>query len=186
MTKPPKTPRPQKSPILPSSPNDVPDPTIGLVQEKLIGRVVVEWAKLEGCMVDSILELSGLEFEVGRIFTSRMDATALIRTLREIGQLKLLEHDFHALAQICDKIDIKRDDRNLIVHGTWGRTVGQNTAFAISLRVKSKPSEVVSETFPHIRMKEIISEIQSLKWDLIRLLKLDASTRANPRPPPSS
>jgi hypothetical protein len=184
MTKPPKTPRPQKPPIQPPDPNHVSDPTIGLVQEKLIGRAVVEWAKLEACMGDAIQELACMEFEVGRIFTARMDATSLLRTLREIGSLKLSESDFHALSQICDKIDIRREDRNLIVHGTWGRTVGQNTAFAISLRIKSDPSVVVSETFPHRRMKEIISDIQSLKWVLIRLMKLGEPRGPRYEPPP--
>lgn len=173
MAKPPKTPRPQKPPIQPPDPTHVSDPTIGLLQERLIGRAVVEWAKLEASMGDAIRKLSGMNFEIGRVFIARMDATALLRTLREIGQLTLPEKDFHALSQICDKIDIRREDRNLIVHGTWGRKAGQTTAFAMSLRIKSDPNVVVSETFPYTRMREIISDILSLKWELIRLVKID-------------
>jgi hypothetical protein len=186
MTKPPKTPRPPKPPIKPAHPNHVPDPTIGLIQQKLIGRVIVEWAKLEACMGDAIHKLAGIEFEVGRIFTARLDAVTLLKTLRELGSLQLPESEFHQLSTICDKINIRRDDRNLITHGTWGRTKGQNDAFAVSLRIKSDdPSDVVSETFPHRRMKEITSDILSLKWDLIGLMKLREPLGTRYEPPPS-
>lgn len=172
MPKPPKTPRPQRPPIQPPNPLDQAEPTIGLIQEKLIGRAVVEWAKLEACMGGAIHSLLGIEFMYGRIVTSRLDATNLIKMLREVGALKLEESDFHKLGVLCDKIDIRREDRNLIVHGSWGRNKGSNIPMALSLRIKGGPNEVVSETFPDTRMKEIIADIQSLKWDLIHLLKL--------------
>jgi hypothetical protein len=122
----------------------------------------------------------------GPCFTARMEATALIRTLRELGQLKLKEKDFHALSVICDKIDIRRDDRNLITHGTWGREAGQIEGYALSLRIKGDPSEIVSETFSYRRMREIIADIITQKWDLIRLLKMDALPGMPAARPPSS
>lgn len=183
MAKPPKTPRPQKPPILPPNPNDESDPTVGLIQEKLIGRTVVEWAKLEACMGDAIHKLVGMSFAVGRVFTARYDATTLIRMLRELGGLLMVESEFHRLSVICNKIDILREDRNLIVHGTWGREKGSYTPFALSLRIKSDPNEVVSETFPYMRMKGIISDIQSLKWELITLMKLGVPLGTPPERP---
>jgi hypothetical protein len=129
-------------------------------------------------MTDAIGLLAGMEFEVARVFTARMDATALLRTLRELGSLKLAESEFHELSVICDKIDMLRDDRNLITHGTWGREAGQIEGYALSLRIKWNPSEVVSETFPYSRMRSIIANILAVKWNLIRLLKL------NNQPPP--
>ena len=146
----------------------------------------MEWAKLEGCLTDAIALLAGMEFEVARVFTSRMDATTLIKSLRELGKLKLQENEFHALSVICDKIDIRREDRNLITHGTWGREAGQIEGYALSLRIKGDPSEVVSETFPYRRMREIVADILTLKWDLIRLLKLDVLPGIPPARPLSS
>jgi hypothetical protein len=188
MTKPPKTPRPIKPPIQRADPSDVGDPTIGLIQEKLIGRAVVEWAKLEACMGDAIGKLLNLEFQYTRLITARMEAVALLRLLRDVGELRLEESDFHKLSVICDKIDIRREDRNLIVHGSWGRTsaVGNGTiAIALSLRIKGDPNEVASESFSHTRMQAIIADIQSLKWDLIRLVKLGEPLGTRLEPPPA-
>lgn len=174
MEKPPKTPRPKKPPIQPAVPGDESIGTIGLIQEKLIGRAIVEWAKLEACMGDAITRLFGVEFEYGRLIVSRMDATALIKTLRDVGILRLHQKDFHKLSVICDRIDVLREDRNLIVHGSWGRSAG-GTPQVMSLRIKGlEPTDVVAETFPDSRMRILIKTISAVKWDLIRMLKLNA------------
>ena len=173
MEKPPKTSRPKKPPIQPAVPGEEFTGTIGLIQEKLIGRAVVAWAKLEACMGDAITRLLGLDFEFGRLIVSRMDATLLIKTLREVGALRLPQKDFHILSVICDRIDILRDDRNLIVHGSWGRSHA-GTPQVMSLRIKgSGPDAVVAETFPDNRMRKAIKMILAVKWDLIGLLTLD-------------
>ena len=122
MAKPPKVPRPVKPPIQPPRPGQIADPTIGLIQEKLIGRTVVEWSKLEACMEDGIWHLLNVPIETGRILTARLDAVVKIRLLRELGERLLPESNWHELSQILDKIDIRREDRNFIGHGTWGRS----------------------------------------------------------------
>jgi hypothetical protein len=143
----------------------------------------VEWAKLEACMGDAINRLFGLDFEYGRLIVSRMDTTALIRTLRDVGTLRLPQKDFHKLSVICDRIDILREDRNLIVHGSWGRSAG-GTPQVMSLRIKGfEPTDVVAETFPDSRMRILIKTISALKWDLIRLLTLDELPKKEFGPP---
>jgi len=137
-------------------------------------------------MGDAIQKMLGLDLEYGRIITGRLDATNLIRMLREIGGLYFEEPDFHTLWTICDKIDILREDRNLIVHGTWGRSDDSSAPMALSLRIKGDPNEIISETFPRERMNAIISNILSLKWDLIRLVKLDVPPSRPPEQPPST
>jgi hypothetical protein len=134
-------------------------------------------------MGEAVTCLLGLEFEYGRLIVSRMDATALIKMLRDVGALNLPTEDFHKLSVICDKIDILRDDRNLIVHGSWGRA-WDGTPQVLSLRIKGpEPTEVVAETFPYSRMRTLISAISVLKWDLIRLLRLDALPQKEFGPP---
>ncbi len=186
MTKPPKTPRPQKPPIQPYERTEGPlISSIGLVHEKLIGRVVTQWSVLEACMGGAIHCLLKVDFEAGRYVTARMDATALIRILRELGQLRLPEADFHKLSVLCDRIDMRREDRNLIIHGTWGRTDIHYEPHALSLRIKpDNPGQIVSETFPRERMIQIISDIQSLRRELVELLKLDELLDKLPEPPP--
>jgi hypothetical protein len=185
MTRPPKTPRPPKSPIIRSDPHpETIDPTVSLIHEKLIGRTAIEWAKLEATMSDAIHSLLGVSLEYGRHVTSRMDATALIKMMRELGQLRLSEAEFHKLSVICDKIDIRREDRNLIIHGTWGRPFGDNMHHALSTRIKSdEPSRIVAETFPRTRMLEIISDIRSLKLALGKILLVAPPSTPGEQPP---
>ena len=130
--------------------------------EKLIGRVVVEWSRLEGLMEDFIWHFFGLPIETGRIVTGRLDATAKIRMLRALGELKLPEQRLHV------KSDMLREERNLMVHGTWGRIPG-GVPIAISLRIRPlAPDQVVSETFPAERMQGIAHDTVAAKLRLMR------------------
>lgn len=184
MAKPPKVPRPVKPPVLPPRPEQEFSPTIGLNQEKLIGRTVVAWSKLEACMQDFIWYFLDLEMDRGRVITDRSDVTARIRWLRQLGQLRLPEADFHILSPILDRIDILREDRNFIVHGTWGTS--DTEPVCLSVRVTApNPNEIVSETFSAIRMRAIIDGIERAKWDLIGLMtKLGALPETPTAPPP--
>jgi len=131
--------------------------TIGLNTEKIIGRVVVEWSRLEGVMEDFIWH-----------FTGRLDATAKIRMLRALGELKLREQRWHVLSSTLDKIDMLREERNMMVHGTWGRIPG-GVPIAISLRIRPlAPDQVVSETFPAERMQGIAHDTVAAKLRLMR------------------
>jgi len=80
---------------------------------------VVAWSKLEACMEDLIWSLLEVEIEEGRIMTARVDAVGKIRMLRELGELEMPEEMFHRLSPTLDEIDVLRDDRNFIVHGSW-------------------------------------------------------------------
>jgi hypothetical protein len=174
MAKPPKTPRPPKPQIMPYPGSGEPSMSgIGLIHEKLIGRVSTQWAILETCMGGAIMELLKVDFEAGRYVIARMDATGLLRLLRDLGRLRLPETEFHKLSSICDRIDIRREDRNLIVHGTWGRADALADPQAASLRIKpDDPNTIISESFSTERLRSIVSEIQSLRTELVDLLKL--------------
>jgi hypothetical protein len=150
MSKPPKTPRPKKSPVLPPRENDQLILTIGMAHEKLIGRVAVSWSRLEGAMEDLIWHLLGLKIGLGRIVTSRMDATGKIRMLREVGELTLTEYQWHKLSPIIDRIDVLREERNTIIHGTWGRN-SQGVPIALSFRPKPLAQDQVDPKHFQIR-----------------------------------
>jgi hypothetical protein len=187
MTKPPKTPRPPKPPIQSYPGNKAPVmTTIGLVHEKLIGRVSTQWAVLEACMGGAIIELLRVDYEAGRYIKSHAwTLQPLIRLLRELGQLRLPEPDFHKLSSICDRIDIRREDRNLIIHGTWSRADTVSDPHAMSLRIKPEnPAQIISETFSTDRLRAIIAEIQSLRKELVDLLRLDELLDKRREPPP--
>lgn len=59
-------------------------PHVTMMQERLIGRVVVVWAKLEGMLNDLIWAIQGKAMADGRSDTERMQITPLIKTLRNL------------------------------------------------------------------------------------------------------
>ena len=77
-SKPTRKPRPPKPPITPLRSDQTTRPEVGLVQQRLIGRVLIEWTKLEGCLADVLWQFTGLTFEDGRLFTEGMDPARLI------------------------------------------------------------------------------------------------------------
>ena len=166
--------KPQKPPIIPADPGLVAHPEITLSQERLIGRFVVEWAKLELSMDDLIWNFLDLPFEHGRIMTKNLDATSKITRLRDLNETIIDKSSteyivYCYLKEVLDIIDIIRESRNLIVHGTWGLSHPHRIPIALSLRTKDTPSTVVSETFPAERMRILIHEAVSLKWKLVSL-----------------
>ena len=184
MTKPPKTPRPQKPPVLPPKLGQKVNPTISMATERLIGRAIVAWAKLEACMDDFIWAFLDIPIEQGRVITVRMDAVRKIQTLRRLGELILPETKFHELSVILDHIDILREERNLIGHGSWGRTSPENETVVVSLKPEGlNPDEVVSETFPNSRLREVTAEIEKAKWQLIPLMEERYASLGKPRTP---
>jgi hypothetical protein len=154
-------------------------------QERLIGRVVVAWAKLESALDGLIWHLLSLEIEDGRIITARLDAVAKIKMSRDLGNLNLSEEQFRQLSPILDRIDILREDRNHIVHGMWARN-REGIPITFSLRTKPlEPDQVVAEAFPDTRMRDIVHDIDAGKYKIMLLLKeLGASLDKPSLPPP--
>ncbi len=180
MEKPPKTPRPRKGPIHPPRPDDSLHPEIGLLLERTIGRFVISWARLESTLTHFIWFCFDLDISRGRIITTNLGATRLIKMLRDIGQIELGEiHKFN-LSIILDKVDILKDDRNLIVHGNWARNNRGRTAI-ISMRVKSEdPKYVVGEVFTRQKMQALVQTCDTLRLGLHRLHKECAALRNKP------
>jgi hypothetical protein len=170
-SKPPKIPRPPKPPIAPARRDEELNLTIGLNHERLIDRVIVAWSKLEGVMEDLIWHFLGLQIEQGRIVTGRLDATAKIKMIRALAEPELSETHWHRLSPILDRIDILREERNTIAHGTWGRN-SQGIPIAISLKFNPlAPDEVVSEAFPDVRLRAIAYNIDASKFKLMILMR---------------
>jgi hypothetical protein len=154
--------KPPKPPFQPIRPEQVTDGRVGMAHERLIGRVVSRWAKLENAMNDLILNIIGAKFEDGRLLIERLDATRLIAILRVLGERYLSEDDEPSsrskFLDILDKIDHLRDDRNNITHGTWGEI--DLVPVVMSLRAKNDdPTNITGETYPRQRMNQIADDI---------------------------
>ena len=138
-------------------------PGIGLIQEKLIGRFVVEFSKLEAGLNDMIWLLLDLDMSDGRVLTQRSDATTKINILRAIVPRYLEGKDLETTLEALTRLDDVRDDRNFIIHGTWGSLHPTGVAIALSLRAKSEtPDLITAETFPHARMRKLINSCLEL------------------------
>jgi hypothetical protein len=165
-----RTPKPEKLPFKPMGAHQSVVPNVSTGQQLLIGRVVVAWSKLENAMQDTIWHFLRLEMSDGRIVTERMDAATLIRILRALGNRHLGEPLLHEFLSTMDKIEDKQEDRNFIVHGTWGTLLPDNVALGTSLRPKAAPGEVIGEVFPPERMHAIVQEISTALDFLVRLM----------------
>jgi hypothetical protein len=163
-------PRAPKPPVIPMRSDQTADHEIGLIQQRLIGRVVVEWSKLENCINDLIWRLTDLTFEDGRLLTERMDVSRSIIILRALAGRKLEGELQQELINALAAADELRDDRNFIIHAAWGTLRPENVAVAASLRAKSEPGIVVSEDFPHRRMRAIATEIVRVKRTLVKIM----------------
>lgn len=145
---------------------------VGMQHERLVGRAIIEWARLEAVLNDLIWVFLGLSFEDGRVLTGRADATSKITILRSIAPRHLNDADkLEALLLALDAIDASRDDRNFIAHGSWGTIAPEHVPFAASLRSKSKPEEVTGESFPPSRMYKIIRIIMEMRRMLALLYR---------------
>src|SRR5665213_3418992 len=100
MSKPPKITRPTKPPLILLPEGDTLIGDVGLIHEKLVGRTVIAWAKLEAAMGDLVWFMLGVNMDVGRFVTSRMEANSIIRMLRDIAPIKLTEEKWHVLSPI--------------------------------------------------------------------------------------
>jgi hypothetical protein len=112
------------------------------IQERLIGRLIVQWGYVEAGLNDVIWRLLKLHVEDGRALTTRMDAVTKIAILRKIAPRYLEGEALTEFLKVMKLADDVRDDRNFIAHGNWGTAPSDGVALALSLRGKADPGEV--------------------------------------------
>ena len=161
----------------PMRPDQFAAPCVGMAHEKLVGRLVIEWARLEAVLNDLIWIFLDLSFEDGRAVTGRADASTKIALLRVIAPRHLVSADqLEALLIGLDTIESLREDRNFIMHGSWGRLFPEGVPIAASIRAKSEANEIISQTFTPSRMRTMIELTVVLRQALFVLLdELEAS-----------
>jgi hypothetical protein len=155
----PKAPKP---PFQPLHADQETSSRISMVQERLIGRIVSRWSKLEALMNDLIWNITNLNIEDGRLLTERQDATRLIIILRALGGRYLTDKGTPSprsrFFDTLDKIDQLREDRNQVAHGSWGEF--DSVPIVLSLRVKSDELfKIAGETYLRQRMNKIADDI---------------------------
>jgi hypothetical protein len=159
MSKTRRTAKPQKPPITPLTQGQHTIPVVSNDHQLLVGRVVVLWSKLEGAMQDTTWSFLRIGISDGRILTGGMQAESLLRILRALGNRHLKEPILGEFLSMMDLIQDRQEDRNFIVHGTWGTLMPNNVPIGLSLRPKSTPGQVIGETFSRERMSSIAQDL---------------------------
>jgi hypothetical protein len=137
-------------------------PHVSLLQEKLIGRAIVEFSRLEQALSHMIWHLLKLQMKDGRLITTRMDAQTKIAMLYVLVPRYFDTAKQRAALAVLDVAEIIREDRNFIAHGLWGTLMPDNVPMVASVRPKSDPDNIISEAFPAERMRSIISSTKKM------------------------
>ena len=87
---------------------------------KAIGKVAVNWSRLEFLLGRAIAELLGTDLKPGRIITTRLSAENLIEIFKQLAEYRdpngKFTNDLNKLYKCLDKA---RQKRRLIIHGIW-------------------------------------------------------------------
>ena len=118
-----------------------------------------------------IWHILDLDDDDGKALAKRCDAATKIAIINDIAPRHLESAPLEALQDVVSGIDAVREDRNLIVHSVWGNSNPTMFLSQWRLRPKSGPYEVMSETFPHERLRQIASDTQKAKNALIEIMK---------------
>jgi hypothetical protein len=153
-----------KLPIQKIRPEQVATPRVGIGQERLIGRAVIIWARLEASLHDLIWTIEGKGLAEGRGETEKHMVGRLLKELRKIGSGSTetaLEVRMAVLA-VAGAVKTLSEDRNLIVHGTWGELDGVPTVGSLQLETIDR-NEVTVESFPPDRLRDFIHDVTACR-----------------------
>ena len=171
-----------KLPIQKIRPEQLPAPHVGIGQERLIGRAVVIWARLEANLHDLIWTIQGKGLAEGREETEKHLIGRLLKELRKIGSgssTETVSTEIRlAVLAVAAAVKTLSEDRNLIVHGTWGELDGVPTVGSLQLETIDR-NEVTFESFPPDRLRDFIRDVTACRDQVTAIVaQLESSRRA--------
>jgi hypothetical protein len=173
-----KKPKRQKPPIQPRRSDQYGTGDVSENQQRLIGLLVLNFAKLEHNIEDAIWSFLGVSIDEGRPLTSRLNTDFKIEMLKSLAKTYLRGELLDDILECADLINGYKEDRNFVVHGSWGTLMPENVPVCASLRPQGPPGEVIAETFPEERMLAIIDGILEAIKNVRTLRDLVEKSRA--------
>lgn len=168
----------QKPPALPRRPGQYAISDVPAEQQRLIGLVVLNWAKLEHDIEEAIWAFLSLDIDQGRAVTSRLSADTKIELLKSLVMAYFTQDiRLNDILDCLDVITIQKEDRNFIVHGSWVMLMPGNIPACTSLRPKAPPGQIMVETFPEDRMINLINGILNSKTHIMHLIAMLEASR---------
>jgi hypothetical protein len=177
MTKGRREPIRQKPPIQPRRTDQWAHSDVAIEQQQLIGLLVLNWSKLETDIDGAIWAFLELGIDDGRLITAKLNTDVKIELLRALVNTYCSGEFLNDILHVIDFIGGYKEDRNFVIHGSWGTLMPENVPVCASIRPKAPPGEVISETFPKERMLAIINGILEAKQNLRTLMDLIETSR---------
>ena len=172
----------QKPPIQPLRADQWPHFDVSVEQQQLIGLLVLNWSKLETDIDGAIWAFLELEMDQGRLITTKLNTDVNIELLRAQVNTYCAGDLLDDILQVIDFIGVYKEDRNFVVHGSWGTLKPDNVPVCESIRPKAPPGEVISETFPNERLLNIIIGLLEAKQNLRTLMDVIERSRRKDGP----
>jgi hypothetical protein len=142
-----------------------------------MGLVVLNWSKLESDIDAAIWAFLDLDIDKGRVVTTKLNTDVKVELLRALINTHCAGDLLDDMLQVIEFIGGYKEDRNFVVHGSWGTLTPENVPICGSIPPKAPPGEVVVETFPKERMLAIINGILEAKQNLRTLMDLIEGSR---------
>jgi hypothetical protein len=146
---------------------------VSMAQQRRIGAVAVEWAKLENALNDLIWTIQGKDLSTGRAKTEDLHITSLLVGLQNAVTEHLRGDGFagerRSISNIIDFVHKTKEERNIVIHGTWGERDG--IPVVGSLRVDTlDPALVIFEDYVPARVYGIAQYATSAKRNVMAVI----------------
>ena len=130
---------------------------------------------------DLIWTIEGKGLAEGRAETEKHMVGRLLKELRKIGSGSTetaLEVRMAVLA-VAGAVKTLSEDRNLIVHGTWGELDGVPTVGSLQLETIDR-NDVTFESFPPDRLRDFIRDVTACRDQAMAIIAQVGGSRRRP------
>ena len=135
-----------------------------------IGRVTARAAALDAAIDAAIWTLTGMSEPVGRIMTTRRDATDRLKRLRALCALLVTEHDEVRLPHIIGEARRTLKKRNQIIHALWSAgTDGVPVSHRYEL---DKELKHFKDEWPIEKINRVANELDNVAGEIVDFLRI--------------
>jgi hypothetical protein len=94
---------------------------------RALGRITVNFSQLEGYIAFSIWNLLGTDQRLGQICTARTPTAVQLKLLAALARVRMTPPEIEQVDAFVRKAGQAEQDRNTMMHSTWGVGVGVET-----------------------------------------------------------
>ncbi len=133
-----------------------------------IGEVCVRWSMLEHAVEHVIWTLRGDSRKAGRKITHNMFIGPRLKLMKQLARKNLPANEAHELVDLAGKIKNQSLERNLAVHGLYGRTKPPERARRLYAITYWKSPDGKAVEMPLTKLTTVAEDISRLHRQLWR------------------